>query len=121
MKEGLQKEYHASDSKLTTDFNYKLKIAWPIVILEIICLGNILPVDSMLVHLLTYGEGWHNYHHSFASDYRSSELGTNFPAKAIEFFALLGLAYDLRTASEDAIKRKMLKSGDGSRTTLYSE
>lgn len=83
---------------------------------------NIRPTDSKLVGVFTYGDGWHNYHHTFASDYRSSELGFKYSiaTKFIEFFASIGLAYDLRTASEDAIQRRMLKTGDGSRTTLYS-
>ncbi|GLV37389.1 Fad2 [Carabus blaptoides fortunei] len=123
MKEEVGKEYPLTDSKLTTDFNYKPKIVWPIVILEILCLGNILAVDSMLLQAISCGEGWHNYHHAFPSDYRSSELGikVNLAARFIEFAGFLGLAYDLRAAPTEVIKRRMMKSGDGSRTTLYSE
>ena len=29
-------------------------------------------VDNLFVSILTFGEGWHNYHHSFPKDYRAS-------------------------------------------------
>ena len=39
-------------------------------------------VDNYLISLLTYGEGYHNYHHSFASDYRNGIHWYHFdPAK----------------------------------------
>lgn len=28
--------------------------------------------DNLLVSILTFGEGWHNYHHTFPKDYRAS-------------------------------------------------
>ena len=51
--------------------------------------------------LLTVGEGWHNYHHSFPYDYRSAELPYiyNVTMKCIEFSEWIGQAYDLKTAS----------------------
>ena len=32
-------------------------------------------MENLTVSLLTTGEGWHNYHHTFPWDYKTSELG----------------------------------------------
>ena len=29
--------------------------------------------ENLLVSIITFGEGWHNYHHSYPKDYRASE------------------------------------------------
>jgi stearoyl-CoA desaturase (delta-9 desaturase) len=57
--------------------------------------------DSWLVSLLTFGEGYHNYHHTYQSDYRNGPLWYNFdPSKWLIFtLSLLGLAWSLRTAN----------------------
>lgn len=54
--------------------------------------------DSWLVSLLTFGEGYHNYHHMYQSDYRNGPRWYNFdPSKwFIWLLSKLGLAYDLR-------------------------
>jgi stearoyl-CoA desaturase (delta-9 desaturase) len=59
--------------------------------------------DSWLVSLLTFGEGYHNYHHSYQSDYRNGPRWYNFdPSKWLIFtLSLLGLTNSLRTASTD--------------------
>jgi stearoyl-CoA desaturase (delta-9 desaturase) len=56
--------------------------------------------DSWLVSLLTFGEGYHNYHHTHQSDYRNGPLWYNFdPSKWVIFtLSMLGLAWSLRTA-----------------------
>lgn len=72
--------------------------------------------------IAAFGEGWHNYHHVFPWDYKTSELGTystNFTTAAIDFFARIGWAYDLKSVSDDMIKKRVLRTGDGSHT--YSE
>lgn len=33
------------------------------------------PVENLAVSLAALGEGWHNYHHVFPWDYKTSELG----------------------------------------------
>lgn len=69
---------------------------------------------------ITVGEGFHNYHHSFPYDYRSSEFGDikyNLSALFIEFMAKIGWAYDLKVTSEEVVKNRVLKKGDG--TDLY--
>lgn len=68
------------------------------------------------------GEGWHNYHHVFPWDYKTSEMGkysTNFTTAVIDFFAWIGWAYDLKSVSDDLIKKRVLRTGDG--THPYSE
>lgn len=71
----------------------------------------------MIVALLALGEGWHNYHHTFPWDYKAAELGIfwcNFTTTFINFFAKIGWAYDLKTASDDLIKKRVQRTGDGS-------
>lgn len=62
------------------------------------------------------GEGWHNYHHSFPWDYRASEFHyrVNLTTLWIEVFAWLGWAHDLKTPSEELVRRTVEKLGDGS-------
>ena len=57
--------------------------------------------DSWIVSLLTFGEGYHNYHHMYQSDYRNGPQWYNFdPSKwLIWMLSKLGLAYDLRRQS----------------------
>lgn len=57
--------------------------------------------DNWWISLLTFGEGYHNYHHTHPSDYRNGPLWYNFdPSKwFIYTLSLLGLASSLRTAS----------------------
>lgn len=57
--------------------------------------------DNWWVSLLTFGEGYHNYHHAFQSDYRNGPMWYNFdPSKWLIFnLSLFGLASDLRRAS----------------------
>ena len=57
--------------------------------------------DSWIISLLTFGEGYHNYHHMYQSDYRNGPLWYNFdPSKwLIWILSKLGLAYDLRRQS----------------------
>lgn len=65
---------------------------------------------------LAFGEGWHNYHHAFPWDYKAAELGNyrlNMSTALIDFCAKLGLAYDLKVASPELVKRRALRTGDG--------
>lgn len=61
---------------------------------------NIHPSENKTVTALTLGEGWHNYHHTFPWDYKTSEFGgfrqVNFTSFLIELCSDLGLAYDLK-------------------------
>uniref|UniRef100_A0A2A4JG15 Fatty acid desaturase domain-containing protein n=1 Tax=Heliothis virescens TaxID=7102 RepID=A0A2A4JG15_HELVI len=78
--------------------------------------AKILPVQNVAVSVATGGEGFHNYHHVFPWDYRAAELGNNslnLTTKFIDFFAWIGWAYDLKTVSEDMIKLRTKRTGDG--------
>jgi stearoyl-CoA desaturase (delta-9 desaturase) len=61
--------------------------------------------DSPIMAVLAFGEGYHNYHHSFPFDYRNGVKVWQFdPAKwMIWTLARLGLARDLRRAPEAAV------------------
>jgi len=50
---------------------------------------------------MTFGEGYHNYHHTYQSDYRNGPRWYNFaPSKWLIFLlSKLGLAKSLRTTS----------------------
>jgi stearoyl-CoA desaturase (delta-9 desaturase) len=60
--------------------------------------ADINPAENWIVTALTGGEGWHNWHHSYPSDYSTSELGWLFQFNATTFFidsmAFIGQAYD---------------------------
>ncbi len=77
--------------------------------------------DSWLVSLLTFGEGYHNYHHTYQSDYRNGPLWYNFdPSKWLIFLlSLLGLAWSLRTANaaEPKVSDLQLLHNIGDKTT----
>ncbi|PSN55622.1 Acyl-CoA Delta(11) desaturase [Blattella germanica] len=75
-------------------------------------------VESLTVGILAHGEGWHNYHHVFPWDYKAAELGTyraNFTTGFIDLFSKIGWAYDLKTVSDEMIKKRIARTGDGSR------
>lgn len=57
--------------------------------------------DHWFVALMTYGEGYHNFHHRFPSDYRNGVRWYQWdPSKwVIAFLSRVGLTHDLRTVS----------------------
>jgi len=67
-------------------------------------------VDNYLISLLTYGEGYHNYHHSFAHDYRNGIRWFHFdPGKwLIWTLYKLGLAKDVKRVSNFRIAKQMV-------------
>lgn len=97
---------------------------------------TIRPSNNVAVAVLALGEGWHNYHHVFPWDYKTSELGDyslNLTTALIDFFAkigkhsqfiradpfrlmniiLSGWAYDLKTVPADLIRKRAARTGDG--------
>ena len=64
------------------------------------------------------GEGYHNYHHAFPYDYSTSEWGPsiNMTTIIIDLFAALGLAYDRKQVSQEAIECVRRRIGDLSDT-----
>ncbi|XP_063930916.1 acyl-CoA Delta-12 desaturase-like [Zophobas morio] len=79
---------------------------------------NICPVEVPTLTILTGGEGWHNYHHTFPWDYRTGELGKyrfNLTTSFLDLMAAIGWAYDLKTVSKEMVLRRAKRTGDGSR------
>jgi stearoyl-CoA desaturase (delta-9 desaturase) len=70
---------------------------------------DILPSQSFVVALLTNGEGWHNYHHSFPWDYATAEhnwwLQWNTSKMLIDFFAIFGQTYDHKRARSETVAK----------------
>ena len=66
--------------------------------------------DNIILAFLTFGEGYHNYHHMFAEDYRNGIRWYHWdPTKwAIQIKAKLGMVSHLRKAPESLILQKKL-------------
>lgn len=59
---------------------------------------TIAPAENKLVSILSFGEGFHNYHHVFPWDYKTSEFGyysLNFTKAFIDVFAKIGKCFYL--------------------------
>ncbi|HVT59149.1 MAG TPA: hypothetical protein VHR45_12195 [Thermoanaerobaculia bacterium] len=67
--------------------------------------------DSAVMAVLAFGEGYHNFHHSFPFDYRNGIRRWHFdPAKwTIYGLSRLGLARELRRASDAAILKARIE------------
>lgn len=82
------------------------------------------PRDHIVTALVTLGEGYHNFHHEFPSDYRNAiEWHQYDPTKwAIWTWKQLGLAYDLKQFRSNEIEKGRLqqlqKKLDRVRSTL---
>lgn len=61
--------------------------------------------DSWVLALLTYGEGFHSYHHAFESDYRNGVRPYHYdPAKwVISLLSKIGWAWDLKRTPKQKI------------------
>lgn len=68
-------------------------------------------VDNYIISLLTFGEGYHNYHHTFANDYRNGIRWYHFdPTKWLIWgLSKLGLAKNLRKMNEAHISKQMIQ------------
>jgi stearoyl-CoA desaturase (delta-9 desaturase) len=82
------------------------------------------PRDHVITALVTLGEGYHNFHHEFPSDYRNAiEWHQYDPTKwAIWTWKQLGLAYDLKQFRQNEIEKgriqQLQKKIDRKRSTL---
>ncbi|EEZ98125.1 acyl-CoA desaturase 1 isoform X2 [Tribolium castaneum] len=74
------------------------------------------PVENYFISMIALGEGWHNYHHAFPSDYRAAEYGVRYSITTflIDALAFFGLVYDLKEANSEQVKIRAVKKGDGS-------
>jgi len=70
---------------------------------------SILPRENLLVSIMAAGEGWHNYHHAYPYDYRTSEYGLwqwNPTTVFIDFFGAFGhvwgrMSHEMRKQGDD--------------------
>ena len=76
---------------------------------------NINPAENFLVTLITFGEGFHNFHHTFPHDYSASEYGLrlNITTMLIDLMALVGQVYDRKKMTSKAVEGRMNRTGDG--------
>ena len=74
------------------------------------------PTESIIATISSFGEGYHNYHHTFPSDYSTSEFGWkynfNYSTLFIDAFAKIGWAYDLKKVSKEMIIERQKRTGD---------
>ncbi|CAG2173776.1 unnamed protein product, partial [Oppiella nova] len=74
------------------------------------------PRETTAVSYLTFGEGYHNYHHAFPGDYSASEYGWsdnwNPSTAVIDMFARIGWAYDLKATPESVVRARVERTGD---------
>jgi len=78
--------------------------------------AKINPRQNALTSFGAFGEGWHNYHHSFPYDYRASEFPytLNPTTLFIDFFSWIGWVYDRKIVPQEMIEKKKLKCGENS-------
>jgi len=67
--------------------------------------------NSIITALVTLGEGYHNFHHEFPSDYRNGVEWWQYDPTKIVIYALflVGLAYDLQTFPQNEIVKGQLQ------------
>lgn len=67
-------------------------------------------VDNAILALLTFGEGYHNYHHAFAADYRNGIRWYHFdPSKwTIWVASKLGMAKKLRVINDITVQKSLV-------------
>ncbi|ETV70607.1 hypothetical protein H257_13981 [Aphanomyces astaci] len=67
-------------------------------------------VENLFVSIGAIGEGWHNYHHRYPTDYATGEMGVTGqwnPTKGfIDLMASVGLAYDMKRSTTAAATRE---------------
>jgi len=67
-------------------------------------------VDNAIIALITFGEGYHSYHHCFATDYRNGRRWWHFdPTKwLIWTLERFKLAFNLRRVPSYTVKKKLI-------------
>ncbi|CDR42748.1 CYFA0S10e01838g1_1 [Cyberlindnera fabianii] len=69
------------------------------------------PRDHWITALVTFGEGYHNFHHEFPSDYRNAIKWYQYDPTKVLIWASskVGLAYNLKTFSQNAIEQGLVQ------------
>lgn len=69
------------------------------------------PRDNWITALVTFGEGYHNFHHEFPTDYRNALKWYQYdPTKIFIYLtSLIGLSYDLKKFSQNAIQQGLVQ------------
>lgn len=69
------------------------------------------PVNNWLIAFVTFGEGYHNYHHSFAYDYRNGVKWYQFDPTKMLIWTLskFGLASELKRAEQYQIYQSQVE------------
>ncbi|XP_054838951.1 acyl-CoA desaturase-like isoform X2 [Eublepharis macularius] len=77
------------------------------------------PRENRLVVFAAFGEGFHNYHHTFPFDYSTSEFGWrwNLTTTFINLMCYLGLASDCKRVDKATVLARKIRTGDGSHKT----
>ncbi len=67
-------------------------------------------VNNFIIAFLTFGEGYHNYHHTFAGDYRNGVRWWQFdPSKHIIWLlSKVGLTRNLKRVNDLTIKKRLV-------------
>lgn len=81
------------------------------------------PKDSVITALLTFGEGYHNFHHEFPYDYRNAVQAHQYdPTKwFILGCAYLGLAFNLKKFPENEVKKGKYQMMEKQLATIKKE
>lgn len=68
-------------------------------------------VDNAILAVLTFGEGYHNYHHAFASDYRNGIRWYHYDITKwlIWLASKVGWARDLRSVSDLRVHQQLIR------------
>lgn len=69
---------------------------------------NIKPAENLWVAFGSIGEGFHNYHHTYPSDYAASEDSHpfNLTTRVIDLLAFMRMAYNLKRANRDQMRNR---------------
>lgn len=69
------------------------------------------PRDHFLTAFVTFGEGYHNFHHEFPSDYRNALKWWQYDPTKVVIWGLskVGLAWNLHTFSQNAIEQGLVQ------------
>jgi len=70
--------------------------------------------DSIFTALLTFGEGYHNYHHEFPQDYRNGIKFYHYdPTKwLIRGLNIFGLSFDLKTVTDEEVRKAKIQMNE---------